>query len=337
MSETNIRHNWTIDEIKTLFEKPFMDLVLQAQQIHREHFSPNTVQVCTLHNIKVGGCPEDCHWCGQSVYHGVKSEPLESVENVKKMALNAKTRGATRICLAASWRGPTERNLDKVIEMVKEIKDLGLEACITIGKLTGEQAQKLKENGLDYYNHNLESSENHFAKVSTTRSYQDRLDTLAHVRTAGMKVCSGGILGLGETLEDRFELLKTLANQPTHPQSVPINQLVRVKETPLENAQEVDEIDFVRCIALARLLMPKAYVRLSGGRVQMSKSMQALCFLAGANSIHFGSDKLLITPNVDASVDVALFDSLGLRPEPSAPHTASSNKINDIPCVLVNE
>ncbi|HRE30369.1 MAG TPA: biotin synthase BioB, partial [Candidatus Berkiella sp.] len=277
-----IRNNWTFAEAQQIYHQPFMDLVLQAQQIHRLSFAANTVQVCGIYNMKVGGCPEDCAWCGQSVYNdtGVQNKPLANVETIVNQAKAAKARGATRLCLAASWRGPTERNLTEVLEMVKTIKSFGLEACITIGKLKPHQAQALKEAGLDYYNHNLESSEEHFAKVSTTRQYQDRLDTLEHVRNAGINVCSGGILGMGETLEDRINLLLTLANLPEHPQSVPINQLVPIAGTPLQNAKAVNEFDFIRSIALARILMPKAYVRLSGGRVQMSDTMQAWCFMA---------------------------------------------------------
>jgi biotin synthase len=317
MAEANatFRHDWTYAEVEALYQQPFTDLILQAQSIHRSHFTPNTVQVSTLQNIKVGGCPEDCGWCGQSVYHGVPSEPLTSATEVIKAAEEAKEQGATRYCLAASWRGPTERNLNKVIEMVKGIKSLGLEACITIGKLRPEQAQALKEAGLDYYNHNLETSRDHFNKVTSTRSYDDRLNTLHHVREAGLKVCSGGILGMGETEKDRFELLLTLANQPEHPQSVPMNQLVPVPGTPLENTPPLDEFVFIRCVALARIMMPKAYVRLSGGRLKMSSLMQALCFMAGANSIHYGSRKLLVTPNVDAQNDIDLFHALGILPE----------------------
>lgn len=335
MSKNQIRNDWTYEEASLLYHQPFMDLVLQAQAIHRQHFTPNTIQVCTLYNIKVGGCPEDCNWCGQSVYHGVESEPLAELEKVLEVAKEAKARGATRLCLAASWRGPTERNLDNVIEMVKGIKAIGLETCITIGKLKSEQAEKLKENGLDYYNHNLESSEEHFAKVSSTQVYSDRLTTLQRVRDAGMKVCSGGLLGMGETEKDRLDLLLTLANQPSHPQSVPINQLVRIPGTPLAETNPVDEIDFIRCVALARIMMPKAYVRLSGGRREMSKSMQALCFLAGANSIHHGP-KLLVTQNVDMAEDVILFKALGLQPEAPAENPVTCSSPKSIPCELVS-
>lgn len=317
-----LRHDWTFNEVHTLYHQPFMELLWQSQQVHRANFPANTIQVCTLQNIKVGGCPEDCGWCGQSVYHGVKSEPLAPLDAVIKGATQAKERGATRYCLAASWRGPTDRNLNQVLEMVKAIKGLGMEACITLGKLRPEQAAALKEAGLDYYNHNLETSEEHFAKVTTTRTYADRLTTLANVRDAGINVCSGGILGMGESEKDRIQLLITLANQPEHPQSVPINQLVRIPGTPLENSPPVDEFDFIRCVAVARILMPKAYVRLSGGRVQMSKMMQTLCFMAGANSIHYGGRKLLVTPNVDADEDKQFFDQLGINLETGAPTTA---------------
>ncbi|MFI4937348.1 MAG: biotin synthase BioB [Candidatus Berkiellales bacterium] len=336
MPSSPLRTDWTYEEADALYHQPLMDLMFQAQQIHRQHFAANTVQVCTLYNIKVGGCPEDCGWCGQSVYHGVESQPLADLNKVISVAKDAKARGATRICLAASWRGPTERNLENVIAMVKEIKALGLETCITLGKLQPKQAEKLKENGLDYYNHNLETSENHFSKV-TSRNYSDRLATLQHVRAAGMKVCSGGILGLGETKKDRLELLLTLANQPQHPQSVPINQLVRIKGTPLENAPLVDEFDFVRCVALARILMPKSYVRLSGGRREMSKSMQALCFFAGANSIHHGGPNLLVTKNADMNDDVMLFEAMGITPEPPTlePSTCGPS-LKTIPCTVVS-
>lgn len=325
-----LRHDWTFEEAHKLYHQPFMDLLLQAQHIHRISFTANTIQVCGLYNIKVGGCPEDCAWCGQSIYNetGIQNEPLASTQDIINEAKKAKARGATRLCLAASWRGPTERNLANVLEMVKTIKSFGLEACITIGKLKPHQAAALKEAGLDYYNHNLESSAEHFAKVSTTRSYQDRLDTLEIVRNAGIKVCSGGILGLGETLTDRLNLLLTLANQPSHPQSVPINQLVSIAGTPLENVSPVEEFDFIRMIALARILMPKAYVRLSGGRVQMSDTMQALCFMAGANSIHH-SEKLLVTDNVDMQQDLQLLEKLGITPE-SLPISAKT-----IPCQVI--
>lgn len=326
-----LRYDWTFAEAHQIYHQPFMDLLLQAQHLHRISFAANTVQVCGLYNIKVGGCPEDCAWCGQSVYNktGVTNEPLADLETILNQAKAAKARGATRLCLAAAWRGPTERNLTNVLEMVKTIKSFGLEACITIGKLKPSQAQALKKAGLDYYNHNLESSAEHFAKVSTSRQYQDRLDTLEIVRQAGIKVCSGGILGMGETLEDRINLLLTLANQPQHPQSVPINQLVPIEGTPLQDESAVDEFAFIRCIALARILMPKAYVRLSGGRVQMSNTMQAWCFMAGANSIHH-SERLLVTPNVDMAQDNDLFAKLGIHAE------SSKLAAKTIPCQVID-
>lgn len=326
-----LRNDWTFEEASALYHQPFMDLLLQAQHIHRLAFTANTIQVCGLYNIKVGGCPEDCAWCGQSVYNetGVPNEPMATVDDIVHEAKKAKARGATRLCLAASWRGPTERNLANVLEMVKTIKTFGLEACITIGKLKPHQAQALKDAGLDYYNHNLETSAEHFAKVSTTRSYQDRLDTLEIVRNAGIKVCSGGILGLGESKKDRLNLLLTLANQPSHPQSVPINQLVAIEGTPLQDQGAVDEFDFIRMVACARIMMPKAYVRLSGGRVQMSDTMQALCFMAGANSIH-RSEKLLVTDNVDMVKDLNLLNNLGIQAESAA------NGAKTIPCQVIS-
>lgn len=329
MSVPVIRNDWTYEEAYTLYHQPFMDLVLQAQLIHRATFTPNSIQVSTLQNIKVGGCPEDCSWCGQSIHHdtGVKSQPIAELRDVIKAAAMAKASGATRYCLAASWRNPTDRNLAKVIEMVQAIKSLGLETCITLGKLRPSQAQALKEAGLDYYNHNLESSREHFSNVTTTRTYDDRLNTLKAVREAGLNVCSGGILGMGENEKDRIELLLTLANQPQHPQSVPINHLVAIPGTPLENAPPVDELDFVRCVALARILIPKAYVRLSGGRRQMSKLMQTLCFIAGANSIHYGGPNLLVTKNVDIDDDNTLFQQLGLQPETTISPTCHDKTI----------
>ncbi len=313
MPDLVIRHDWTYEEAQSIYHMPFLELLWQAQNIHRACFEPNTIQISTLQNIKVGGCPEDCGWCGQSVYHGVKSEPLLALEEVIKGAKLAKENGASRYCLAASWRTPTKSNMQKVIEMVKAVNALGLESCITVGQLNQEQALALKEAGLDFYNHNLESSEEHFSKVTTTRSYDTRLNTLKNVREAGINVCSGGILGMGENKKDRLNLLLTLANLPEHPQSVPMNQLVKIEGTPLADATPVDDFDFIRCIALARILMPKAYVRLSGGRVQMSNVMQTLCFMAGANSIHYGGKKLLVTPNVDIDKDQQLFDALGLK------------------------
>jgi biotin synthase len=310
----HMRHDWTYEEVAHIYHQPFLDLLLQAQNTHRLFFLPNQIQASTLYNIKEGGCPEDCAWCGQSIHHntGVKNEPLANPEDVIQSAKLAKEQGATRFCLAAAWRGPTDRNLEKVCTMVKGIKALGLETCITIGKLKPHQAKALKEAGLDYYNHNLESSESHFAHLTTTRTYQDRLETLALVRETGMKVCCGGIVGMGESEQDRLELLMTLANQPEHPQSVPINHLVPIEGTGLESTEPLEPLTFVRCIALARILMPQSYVRLSGGRVAMSETMQTLCFMAGANSIHQGGPRLLVTENVRLDKDIALLNALGI-------------------------
>lgn len=315
----SLRHDWKLNEVSQIYHQPFLELLWQAMQIHRTHFAPNAIQVCGLENIKIGGCPEDCSWCGQSIHNdtGVESEPLADFATVLDKAREAKANGVMRYCMAASWRNPSKRNLEKVIKMVKAIKELGLETCITVGKLTQENANELKKAGLDYYNHNLESSENHFKKV-TSRNYQDRLNTLHYVRNAGIKVCSGGILGMGETLQDRFELLITLANQPEHPQSVPINQLVHIAGTPLEKETKIEDLEFIRCIALARIMMPKSYVRLSGGRKKMSQVMQTLCFAAGANSIHH-SPQLLVTPNVSMAEDVEMIKNLGLSIEEAKP------------------
>jgi biotin synthase len=337
---STIRHDWTYQEIAKIYHQPFLDLLLQAQTTHRLHFAPNQIQASTLYNIKEGGCPEDCSWCGQSVHHntGVKNEPLADPADVIESAKLAKTQGATRFCLAAAWRGPTDRNLEKVCTMVRGVKALGLETCITIGKLKPHQAQALKEAGLDYYNHNLESSEEHFSKVTTTRTYQDRLDTLALVRDTGMKVCCGGILGMGESEKDRLELLITLANQPEHPQSVPINHLVHIEGTPLEESTPVESFAFVRCIALARIMMPKSHVRLSGGRVRMSETLQALCFMAGANSIHQGGPRLLVTQNIDVATDHAMLQSLGITLEGLKENTdAPSHVCRSIPVTVVHD
>lgn len=318
-SETTPR--WTHAAAEAIYHLPLMDLLLKAQLQHREHFPANTVQASTLYSIKTGGCPEDCGWCAQSVHHdtAVTPEKLADIQPVVDAAKAAKAKGATRFCLGAAWRNPTHRNLDKVIDMVKAIKAQGLETCITLGKLTPEQAEKLKTAGLDYYNHNLETSEAHFEKVTTTRTFADRLNTLSHVREAGLQVCSGGIIGLGETTPDRIDLLVTLANLPSPPQSVPINQLIPIPGTPLDNAPPVDPIDFVRCIALARILMPTTYIRLSAGRQEMSAALQALCFMGGANSIFYG-EKLLTVDNAKTQDDDVLLKTLGISLEaPKSP------------------
>jgi len=312
-TNTELRHDWSHNEIDQLFNLPFNDLLFHAQQVHRGHFNPNEVQVSTLLSIKTGRCPEDCGYCPQSVRYDteVENEALMPVEQVLDQARAAKAKGSSRFCMGAAWRSPKDRDLDQVVEMVKGVKALGLETCLTLGMLTDTQTQRLKEAGLDYYNHNLDTSPEFYGDVITTRTYQDRLDTLQRVRDAGMHVCCGGILGMGEARQDRIGLLQQLANQPQHPESVPINLLVKVEGTPLANAEELDPIEFVRSIAVARILMPASHVRLSAGREAMSDEMQALCFLAGANSIFYG-EKLLTTPNPAADQDRQLFARLGL-------------------------
>ena len=311
-----VRSDWTVEEVRALFALPFPELVFQAQSVHRRHFDPAEVQVSTLLSIKTGGCPEDCAYCPQSVRYdtGLEREALLAIEEVVERASAARAAGATRFCMGAAYRSPKDRDLAVVTEMVRRVRGLGLETCATLGMLTPDQALALKEAGLDYYNHNLDTSEDFYGKIISTRTYQDRLDTLEAVRNAGINVCCGGILGMGEGAEDRAALLHTLATLPEHPQSVPINQLVQVAGTPLAGSAPLDPFDFVRAIAVARILMPRAHVRLSAGRSEMSDELQALCFLAGANSIFYG-EKLLTTGNPDVAADQALFARLGLRPE----------------------
>ena len=313
---TGLRHDWTVAEVEALFALPFFDLLLQAQRVHRLWHQANTVQMSTLLSIKTGACPEDCAYCSQSVRYetGLSREALMAVEEVRAAATKAKAAGATRFCMGAAYRSPKDKDLDVICAMVSEVRALGMETCATLGMLKPEQAQRLREAGLDYYNHNIDTSKEHYGQVITTRTFQDRLDTLDAVRSAGMKVCCGGILGLGETSKDRASMLSTLANLPQHPESVPINELVQIEGTPLHGAAAVDPFDFVRTIAVARILMPAAHVRLSAGRTQMSDEMQALCFLAGANSMFYG-EKLLTTGNPDTARDRALLTRLGLVPE----------------------
>jgi biotin synthase len=308
------RHAWTLDEVLALFRLPFNDLLYRAQTVHRAHFDANAVQISTLLSIKTGGCPEDCAYCPQSAHYrtGVVPDRLMDKEAVLGEARRARAAGATRFCMGAAWRSPRDSDVEDVAELVSGVKALGLETCATLGMLTRRQADRLKEAGLDFYNHNLDTSASHYGRIISTRTFQDRLDTLAHVREAGMHVCCGGILGMGESLEDRADLLRTLANLPEHPESVPINQLVRVEGTPMADAEPVDPLDFVRTVAVARILMPCSFVRLSAGREAMSDELQALCFLAGANSIFYG-EKLLTTPNPHMHADRRLFDRLGLR------------------------
>ena len=313
MSE--LRHDWSKTEISTLFDLPFNDLLFQAQSIHRQHFDPNQVQVSTLLSIKTGACPEDCGYCSQSAKNDaeVERERLLPLDEVIEKAQTAKQNGASRFCMGAAWRNPTDKNLDKVIDMIIAVKGIGLETCVTLGMLTDEQTQRLKEAGLDYYNHNLDTSPEYYGDIITTRTYQDRLDTLEHVRKANINVCSGGIVGMGEKQTDRVSFLQQLANLPQHPESVPINMLVQVEGTPLHGVDEIEPLQFVRTIAVARILMPESVVRLSAGRTEMSDETQALCFLAGANSIFYG-DKLLTTENCETNDDMALFARLGIQP-----------------------
>jgi biotin synthase len=310
-----VRHDWTRAEVRALFALPFPDLIFRAQSIHRLHFDPTEVQISTLLSIKTGGCPEDCAYCPQSARYetGVKAEKLLRLDDVVREAQAAKAAGASRFCMGAAWREPKDRDLDSVCAMVREVKALGLETCATLGMLTGAQAQCLKAAGLDYYNHNLDTSPEYYGAIITTRTYQDRLDTLEHVRAAGMRVCCGGIIGMGEDIEDRAGLIATLASLPAHPESVPINMLVRVEGTPLARGGDIDAIAFVRTVAVARITMPGSVVRLSAGREEMSDETQALCFLAGANSIFYGP-KLLTTSNPGHDRDQRLFAKLGLTP-----------------------
>jgi len=308
-----VRHDWSRDEIAAMFDQPFNDLLFDAQSIHRRHFDPNQVQISTLLSIKTGGCPEDCGYCPQAARYdtGVDAEKLMSVDAVIAEATRAKAAGASRFCMGAAWRNPKDHDLDAVCEMVRGVRDLGMETCVTLGMLRDEQAKRLSAAGLDYYNHNLDTAPEFYGEIITTRTYQDRLETLGHVRDAGINVCCGGIVGMGESRAERVGLLHQLATLPEHPESVPINMLVRVAGTPLAAEGDLDPFEFVRTVAVARILMPHSMVRLSAGREDMNDTAQALCFLAGANSIFYG-EKLLTTPNPGASHDQRLFDRLGI-------------------------
>ena len=314
-TENAVRNDWSRAEVAQLFDMPFNDLLFRAQGIHRARFDPNAVQVSTLLSIKTGGCPEDCSYCPQSVHHdtGLEAERLMDVEEVLQAARAAKAAGASRFCMGAAWRNPKGKNFERVLDMVERVRAEGLETCATLGMLDAEQANALKHAGLDYYNHNLDTSPEFYGEIISTRTWDDRLDTLAHVREAGISVCCGGIVGMGEGRDDRVSMLCELANLPEHPGSVPINRLVRVEGTPLEQQAEIEPLEFVRTIAVARILMPASHVRLSAGRSDMSDELQALCFLAGANSIFYG-EKLLTTGNPDTARDDALFEKLGLHP-----------------------
>ena len=311
-----IRHNWKFEEAKFLLDLPFNELIYDAQTMHRKFFKKNEVQLSTLLSIKTGSCPEDCAYCPQSAHHNsnLKKEKLVEIKKVEEAAKKAKKQGSTRFCLGAAWRKPTDKDLEIVCEMIKKVSSMGLETCVPLGMLNQNQAKNLSNAGLDYYNHNIDTSEEYYKKIITTRTFKDRLDTLDCVRRAGIKVCCGGILGMGETLDDRINMLITLANLPKHPESVPINQLIRIPGTPLEDKIELDPIELVKIIALARIMMPKSYLRLSAGRTNMNSSTQALAFFAGANSI-FQGDVLLTAPNPNKNQDKKLFKQLGIKSE----------------------
>ncbi len=318
---TQIRNDWQLDEVEALFAMPFNDLLFKAHTIHRDNFDPNQVQVSSLLNIKTGACPEDCSYCSQSSKYdtGLEREKLMEIDLVLEQAKEAKDKGATRFCMGAAWRNPTDKSLDKVIPMIQGVKAMGMETCVTLGMLTQKQAFTLKEAGLDYYNHNLDTSKENYPNVITTRTFQDRLDTLESVQNADIHVCSGGILGLGEDQTDRASMLRSLANLEAHPDSVPLNLLVPIPGTPFEKVAPPTESEFVRTIAVARIMMPKSVVRLSAGRTEMGEAMQALCFFAGANSIFYG-EQLLTTDNPDTNTDQALFTRLGINQSQASNH-----------------
>jgi len=314
MSNSDIKNNWTIAELQTIYDMPFNDLLWKSHQLHRKYHNPNKIQISTLMSIKTGGCPEDCKYCSQSIRYDtdIKLEKTLPITEIIQQAKEAKKNGATRFCMGAAWRNLSDTNISKVKEMIQEVKKLELETCVTLGMLSENQANQLKDAGLDYYNHNLDTSEEYYSKVVTTRSYQDRLNTLKHVRNAGVKVCCGGIIGLGEEPIDRIKLIHVLSNLKEHPESVPINKLVKVEGTPFFDNFEVDEFDFIKIISLSRIAMPKAYIRLSAGRDSMNDQMQALCFFAGANSIFYG-EELLTTKNSTIAHDQSLLKKLKIR------------------------
>jgi len=329
-----IRNNWSRSEVEQLFNMPLLDLVFEAQQVHRQNFKANRVQTSTLLSIKTGACPEDCAYCPQSARYdtGLSREQLMAVDEVVERAKAAKKTGATRFCMGAAWRAPREKDFRVVLEMIKSVKALELETCVTLGMLTPEQTEQLKLAGLDYYNHNLDTSASYYQEIISTRTYQDRLDTLGFVRDAGINVCAGGIIGMGESEQDRWDLLLTLANLPEHPQSVPINQLIAVPGTPLENIDAIDAFEFITTVAVARIMMPRSYVRLSAGRESMNEQTQAMCFMAGANSIFYG-EQLLTTPNPDIEEDRQLFAKLSIQPEAKA----GDSLISEEPVNFVDE
>jgi biotin synthase len=310
------RNDWTLKEVEALFELPFNDLLFHAQSVHRQNFDPNRVQLSTLLNIKTGGCAEDCNYCSQSAHHEaeLKAEKMIPSEDVIEAAKAAKEGGATRFCMGAAWSSPKDRDMPEILNMVKSVKDLGMDTCMTLGMLSNEQTEQLKEAGLDYYNHNIDTSREYYDKVVTTRTFDDRLATLDRCRDNGIKLCTGGIIGMGESRTDRASMMVTLANLPKHPESVPINMLIPIEGTPFEAKTKIDDFDFVKTIAVARIVMPASYVRLSAGREEMSEELQALCFFAGANSMFYG-DKLLTAGNQSVSADRNMFDRLGIQPE----------------------
>ncbi|MDA0306213.1 MAG: biotin synthase BioB [Proteobacteria bacterium] len=316
-AENTLRHDWSVEETESLFNLPFNDLILRAQTLHRQYFDANQVQMSTLLSVKTGGCPEDCAYCPQSAGHdaGIKAEKLMAVDDVLAAAKEARDGGSTRYCMGAAWRNPKDKDLDDICAMVEGVSALGLESCATLGMLTDAQAARLADAGLDYYNHNLDTSEEFYGRIITTRTYQDRLETLENVRQAGLKVCCGGIVGLGEDRRDRAGMMMALANLTPHPESVPVNMLVQVEGTPLAGTSALDPLEFVRTVAVAKTMMPASVIRLSAGREQMTDEMQALCFLAGAASI-FTGEKLLTTPNPEKDQDASLFERLGLSPAP---------------------
>ena len=328
VTQSDTRHDWTTQEVQALFNMPFNDLLFEAQVVHRQYFNPNRVQLSTLLSIKTGTCPEDCKYCPQSGHYntGLEKEKLLEIEKVITQAKRAKETGSTRFCMGAAWRSPTEKDMPYVQEMVRQVKALGMETCMTLGMLTDKQAQELSSAGLDYYNHNLDTSPEYYGEIITTRTYSDRLTTLSNVRDAGMKICSGGIVGMGEQAKDRAGLLIQLANLPEHPESVPINMLIKVKGTPMEDVEDLDPFEFIRTIAVARIMMPKSYVRLSAGRDWMNDQTQALAFMAGANSI-FTGEKLLTAANPSRTHDMQLLQRLGIKPEER--HCQASDEVQE--------
>ena len=327
---SSLRNDWELDEVLRLYDKPFNELLYNAHEVHIKNHKKDMVQVCTLLSIKTGGCPEDCGYCSQSIHSKdpIESTPLMSLEEVKKQAKLAKEQGSTRFCMGAAWRRPSNKNIDRVIKMIDIVHDLGMESCVTLGMLSEDQALRLSKSGLNYYNHNLDTSRDHYAKVISTRNYQDRLNTLKYVRKSGIKVCSGGILGLGESRSDRAELLLELANLDQHPESVPINMLVKMAGTRLYDNEKIDELEFIRTIAITRIMMPNTYVRLSAGRESMTEPMQALCFYAGANSVFYG-EELLTAPNVEVEKDREFFDKLGMTVEGDSKHSKKIKNNSD--------